>query len=255
MLSLRTSEVVLQVKDLLQDANDYDVESAGLNSSGQFDLQMIIDGINFAVRQYCQMTNATVTSATQQVPATGILSVPTSQMDIKDVAVDGQLLVSSSWSLENLLNSAWRTATGPVEKWVLEDFRNIRLTPITANWGTATIYANIYYQEAPGLLTAIGDVSPSTCIVGNWYRISSVGSTNWVSMGAGSSTVGVEFRCTCVGSGTGVCHEIVDARVTYSDQYHLKYGAAFHLCNLMGTSEGMQKAKVYMDAFKSLVGA
>jgi hypothetical protein len=46
-------------------------------------------------------------------------------------------------------------------------------------------------------------VNAGSFVVGNWYKIKFVGTTVFTSIGAASNTVGVDFKATGVGSGTG----------------------------------------------------
>jgi hypothetical protein len=48
------------------------------------------------------------------------------------------------------------------------------------------------------------DVTAGSFVSGQWYRITSVGTTNFNSIGASANAVGVIFQATGVGSGTGV---------------------------------------------------
>jgi hypothetical protein len=57
-------------------------------------------------------------------------------------------------------------------------------------------------QESPA-------ISASALVVGNSYRITAVGTTNWTAAGAGvSPAVGRVFECTAVGSGTGTAAQV-----------------------------------------------
>jgi hypothetical protein len=51
-------------------------------------------------------------------------------------------------------------------------------------------------------------VSAGSFVVGNYYKITTVGNTTWTSIGAANNSVGTEFQATGVGSGTGVAEEI-----------------------------------------------
>lgn len=51
-------------------------------------------------------------------------------------------------------------------------------------------------------------VNAGSFVIGNWYTITTVGTTSWTAIGAASNTVGVSFQATGVGSGTGVAKEI-----------------------------------------------
>lgn len=48
------------------------------------------------------------------------------------------------------------------------------------------------------------NVSAGSFVAGNIYTIKTVGSTDWVAIGAPSNTVGITFSATGVGSGSGV---------------------------------------------------
>ena len=63
---------------------------------------------------------------------------------------------------------------------------------------------NIYVIQRQEFLP----VNAGSFIVGNWYKITTVGNTNWTALGAASATVGVEFQALAAGSGTGVAKEI-----------------------------------------------
>jgi hypothetical protein len=51
-------------------------------------------------------------------------------------------------------------------------------------------------------------VSAGSFVVGNYYKITTVGTTTWTSIGAADNNIGTEFQATGVGSGTGVAEEI-----------------------------------------------
>jgi len=77
--------------------------------------------------------------------------------------------------------------------------------------------------------TTFSDVGAGFIVVGNYYKIRTVGSTNFVAIGASSNTVGVEFVATGVGTGTGVVYDpatpSVAACVVATDERHvIAYG-------------------------------
>lgn len=83
---------------------------------------------------------------------------------------------------------------------------------ITYSSGTGTntcTYASLPYQTiAVGDKLTFGNSLGSTInagsfVVGTWYTILTVGTTNYTLIGASSNTVGVIFQATGVGSGTG----------------------------------------------------
>lgn len=63
----------------------------------------------------------------------------------------------------------------------------------------------IYLIQRQALLS----INAGSFVVGNWYKITTVGTTtSWTAIGAVSGTVGEEFQATGVGSGDGVASEI-----------------------------------------------
>lgn len=48
------------------------------------------------------------------------------------------------------------------------------------------------------------DVGPDECVVGGYYTIKTVGTTNWVAMGAAGNVAGTRFICLAAGTGSGV---------------------------------------------------
>lgn len=98
----------------------------------------------------------------------------------------------------------------------------------------------IYYWDAAANLSSGGqvtgrgiDVTSSTfssvlatdIVVGNYYEIRTVGTTDFTLIGAASNTVGVTFVATGVGSGTGVVYDpaipSVAACITITDERYL----------------------------------
>lgn len=69
--------------------------------------------------------------------------------------------------------------------------------------GVGTYHLDIFAAGYP--TTKVGeDITAGAFVTGTRYVIKTVGSTNFVSVGAASSTVGVEFVATGAGSGDGV---------------------------------------------------
>jgi microcystin-dependent protein len=59
------------------------------------------------------------------------------------------------------------------------------------------------FIDAGGNLPSGEAIPAGNFVIGRRYTISSVGSTNWLSIGSSSSTVGTTFTATGIGSGTG----------------------------------------------------
>jgi hypothetical protein len=89
----------------------------------------------------------------------------------------------------------------------------------------ADIPGSISSQPAAATLTgaevlpldqAVGSpVAATALVVGQGYRIVSLGNTNWAAAGAGATpAVGTVFACTAVGTGTGTAQQLVTRRAT-----------------------------------------
>ncbi len=63
----------------------------------------------------------------------------------------------------------------------------------------------------PGSVDLDHGVSATDIVVGEFYQITSPGTTNWVNIGASSLALGTIFQATSAGSGTGQVRQIIDA--------------------------------------------
>ena len=92
----------------------------------------------------------------------------------------------------------------------------------------ALVPGSISAQDAAATLTGeellainqeIGPVIAATAlVVGNSYRIETLGTTNWAAVGATATPAsGNEFRCDAVGTGTGTAQQVVTRRTTTQD--------------------------------------
>lgn len=100
-----------------------------------------------------------------------------------------------------------------------------------------TVYANGFIVAINQNIT-IGGANNSTInagsfVAGQWYEITTVGTTTWTAIGATSNTLGVIFLATGVGSGTGQAK----ARATLSTALNASAGAA--------TGGGFTQASTY----------
>lgn len=57
--------------------------------------------------------------------------------------------------------------------------------------------------DSPSLIDKSGTVTAGSLIVGNWYEIFTIGDTDFTLIGASSNTIGVKFKATGAGVGTG----------------------------------------------------
>ena len=67
---------------------------------------------------------------------------------------------------------------------------------------------------------ASGLVNANAITAGNYYTIQSIGTTDFTSIGANSNTVGVTFKSTGIGSGTGTAYFEYDLLL---DDYEFEY--------------------------------
>jgi hypothetical protein len=70
---------------------------------------------------------------------------------------------------------------------------------VVANGYTVTIDTNVTIGGANN-----PSVSAGSFVTGCWYKITTVGTTTWTSIGAAASTLGTVFQATGAGTGTGV---------------------------------------------------
>ena len=81
---------------------------------------------------------------------------------------------------------------------------NIAATSAVLSWtapSPAPAQGYVYYY-APAVVTATS-VTAGSFVPGNVYEITSVGTTNFIALGASANVVGVQFTATGTGSGTG----------------------------------------------------
>jgi hypothetical protein len=93
--------------------------------------------------------------------------------------------------------------------------QNLTGTLAIANGGTGQVTANAAFNALAPAQTST--VTAGSFVVGATYTILTVGTTNFVSIGASSSTVGVVFTATGVGSGTGTATTPFPNRYLKSD--------------------------------------
>lgn len=81
---------------------------------------------------------------------------------------------------------------------------------ITINAASATVVVSNTNGLKIGQLldTAEETITAGNFVVGNAYKIKSVGTTNFIALGAASNTIGTVFTATGVGSGTGTANNL-----------------------------------------------
>jgi len=60
-------------------------------------------------------------------------------------------------------------------------------------------------------------ITAGSFVVGQTYTIISVGTTNFIAIGASSNTIGVTFTATGVGSGTGTASQLAALNTAYTN--------------------------------------
>jgi hypothetical protein len=93
--------------------------------------------------------------------------------------------------------------------------QNLTGTLPIANGGTGQVTANAAFNALAPAQTST--VTAGSFVVGATYTILTVGTTNFVSIGASASTVGITFVATGVGSGNGTATTTVPNRYLKSD--------------------------------------
>ncbi len=110
---------------------------------------------------------------------------------------------------ELIINLAWRMAIiapGPIQFGDNASLRNASYLHMVSGGSTVTDPKRLSKAISMQTLSLVESGSPITAgsfTVGQSYIINTVGTTNFVSIGASSNTVGVRFTATGTGSGTG----------------------------------------------------
>lgn len=253
MAFLTAEELERKIRVLLNDDKLYDVESNSLHDGGWFDSAMIIDSINYACREYVKRKRVTLTSTAAQISSSGLISIPSDSIDIRQVSVGNKALLETSFSYETISNPEWEVLTGTETlKWMIYDGLYVKLTPILTAWGLGPYNALMLYMQEPKTITTLLPVTAGNFVVGTYYEIISPGTTTWANCGASASTAGTQFKATGAGSGTGTAYEVIDWRIRAADQDSLKYMAASFLVDLK--DETGAKREQYESKFNTLVG-
>ena len=253
MTSLTARKLVEDIRVMVDDIVDYNVASNDLIDGNTYSTQMVLDSINYAIKEYCKRSNASFTFTTSVIPATGLIPTPSDYLEVKQVSIGGKFLEKSSWAFESMKDYDWDSETGTeARRWLLQDYLTIKMVPIVSDWSLGLTSARVGYLQAPKSVTTINTVTAGSFTTDKWYQIVSVGDTSFTGIGASANTVGIQFKATGVGSGTGTAYEIVDPRVIETHQDFLKYAAAYFLFTFNGTPDFVNKADKYISIFRAL---
>jgi len=83
---------------------------------------------------------------------------------------------------------------------------NFLLTDKSGNQEASGTYVMTYYKAEDPIGTYSTSVTAGAFVVDSYYKIISVGNTDFTAIGASANTVGVIFKATGVGSGTGTAY-------------------------------------------------
>jgi hypothetical protein len=83
---------------------------------------------------------------------------------------------------------------------------NILLTDENGEQDTGGTYVMTYYKAGDSIGTYSTSVTAGAFVVDKYYKILTVGNTSFTGIGASANTVGVIFKATGVGSGTGTAY-------------------------------------------------
>ena len=83
---------------------------------------------------------------------------------------------------------------------------NLLLTDENGNQEAGGTYVMTYYKAGDSVGTYSTSVTAGAFVVDKYYKILTVGNTSFTGIGASANTVGVIFKATGVGSGTGTAY-------------------------------------------------
>ena len=83
---------------------------------------------------------------------------------------------------------------------------NFLLTDKSGNQEASGTYTMTYYKAGDSIGTYSTSVTAGSFVVDKYYKILTVGNTSFTGIGASANTVGVIFKATGVGSGTGTAY-------------------------------------------------
>jgi hypothetical protein len=152
-----------------------------------------------------------------------------------------------------VLNSAGRVAAGEVwltngysYKFLLQNASNVQIASydnipgFSSNLPIINDASSIAYEQG-------FTVTAGSFVVGNIYLITSVGTTNFIAIGASANTVGVHFTATGAGSGTGTAQLSRTVQVKLQESVSVKdFGAVGD--GVTDDSLAILAAAVYVDS-------
>lgn len=270
MQSMTSNAFEFSIRNMLGDSTNYSTSVTGEIAGNTWSTQMIIDALNFAIRRYALITNATYTSTTIASTQSHIMAadafdtvvIPSDNINLMRVSFPTQAgiyfvtygsgaLLETSKNFETLRFPLWEEEVGvKPRKWMRYDSRSVRIIPATSS----SLNFIVGYIQAPLPITTLSVVSVANLNVGQWYEIVTPGSTDFTDVGATDSVVGTQFQATGHDATTGTVFEIIDPRILPAHQEFLRYSASSYLVGMSNDQQSMLLSAKYDEIFNNLLG-
>lgn len=148
MASLTYTELVELVKYVVGDPQ-----------GDTFSAQHYSESIDFAIRQYATKTGATYTTTTAVMDASGYVTLPTDQVKVNRITLNGKQLIESTLSFLSEKSETWDTDNSALPKrWSLWSGNKAKLTPLMTTYSAST--ATIGYIQRPTIMSGTATVDP-----------------------------------------------------------------------------------------------
>jgi len=142
-----------------------------------------------------QSFSVTSTNSSFIIPS-GLIEIKEIKLDATDKDDDVVLSrVDSKTFTNNKISHAYTRQAG-----------NFLLTDKSGNQEASGTYTMTYYKAGDPIGTYSTSVTAGAFVVDKYYKILTVGNTSFTGIGASANTVGVIFKATGVGSGTGTAY-------------------------------------------------
>lgn len=188
---------------------------------------------DYAINEVQQITHISVVSQTAAAVAGGTVTVPyqapngytyESEQDLDNYIlvrnVDGVILTSATFVRSNNNTTLTVSGTGVNTGSTYTVFATVKRADLTSTGPAAIAQSRKEIEDATQTLTSSTTPQAATTIaVGGTYTIVSVGTTNFTAIGASANTVGVVFKATAVGTGTGTVTTSIPNEIVLNNSY------------------------------------
>jgi len=251
----------LLIRALLRDNINFVPSSAYEVAGNTWNEEMVIDSINYAVKEYCTHTSSTYTEVTATLSsgsAPNSFTLPFDSIQpVRVFSLTNGNLHKTTKMMEALKNPFWEVQTGPAAKyWYVVDGRTVGIIPNLVADDPLTIgYIQNPWPVSSTESFSAGDYAHLN--VGQWYEIFSVGDTDFTTMGAPNNNVGTQFKLVTQEvsppTNDGQLIEIIDPRIIPMHQEYLKYAAAYYLLNMAGDHQSIALADKFLTTFTEFI--